>query len=175
MFSPLVYDSMDWPEKILVGRSVVLCAPLSFEIINVRSSSEQSVNNTTKSVRINKWFIEPLSKRYFTIIQIENRVKERWEIKTENSIRFRFFSVSRLQFQIRFDSAFEFFESISVSFRIQPVPFDSCFRFLGSIRFRVKNWNWLENNRIWCIPRYDSFISYCISHFIFEIYSIPQL
>ena len=64
------------------------------------------------------------------------------------------FSVTRLQFQIHFGSAFEFFESSSVPFRIQfhTVPFDSYFRVFGSFRFRVKNWNRIEKKRFWCIP-----------------------
>ncbi len=104
-------------------------------------------------------------------------MKERRKIKTENSIRFRFFfgfetkipnpirfcfRVFRVEFSfisdltgsIRFRFGSNRFRS--VSFRIQPVPFDTCFRGFGSFRFRVENWNRLEKKRISCIPNDDN-------------------
>ena len=65
-----------------------------FDRISVQQSSDHSIYKHTKSVFVNKLFIETLS--------------------TENSIRFQFFSISSPRFQIYIGSIFEPFKSSSI-------------------------------------------------------------
>ncbi len=81
----------------------------------------------------------------FTITKIENRMKERRKIKTENSIRFQFFrfrdqnsksnSVLLSNFSSRVRLHFESSRFHTVSFRIQSVPFGFISDPTGSVRF----------------------------------------